>query len=365
MKKILLLGPSRQAVSGVSTHLNQLWGCGLAEGWTLLHFQVGSEGRKEGGAAKLWRLLASPLALARTILRDQPDVVHINTSMNAKSFWRDLAYLAVSRLCGRKVVYQVHGGKLPRDFLIAPLRPFLQLALRAATATVLLARIEMRAYSEFCPAGRYVLIPNAIDARRKLAIVREPHAEPLKLLYFGRLVRSKGLSESMAALKSARERGHPMQLTVAGSGPHLRYFQREQANLGLQEAVRFVGPVFGDAKIDLWRSHDIFIFPTNLTEGLPYALLEAMASATVPVCTAMGGMADVMRNGVHGVVVPNHDVDALADALIELDADRDTLIRLGRQAQERIRSTYTVDNLREAFDTLYRQVLAPATPRNV
>ena len=111
---VLVLGPAREAISGVSTHVNALLGSSLAEGFALEHFQVGSEGRHENALARALRVLASPFLLMLAILRHNAQVVHLNTSLNAKAFWRDLAYLLVAKLCGARVLYQVHGGTLAR-----------------------------------------------------------------------------------------------------------------------------------------------------------------------------------------------------------------------------------------------------------
>jgi len=76
---VLMLGPDRAAVSGVSTHVNLLMESPLAEDFELVHFQVGSEGRNEGTAAKLLRLAASPFLLAAAIVFRHASIVHINT----------------------------------------------------------------------------------------------------------------------------------------------------------------------------------------------------------------------------------------------------------------------------------------------
>ena len=110
---VLLLGPDLGAVSGVSTHLNMLLGSDLAKAFELVQFRVGSEGRTENFGARLARLIASPFTLTRAILARNAVIVHLNTSLNARAFWRDLTYMAVARICGRRVLYQVHGGALP------------------------------------------------------------------------------------------------------------------------------------------------------------------------------------------------------------------------------------------------------------
>ncbi|HYY61090.1 MAG TPA: hypothetical protein VE756_06845, partial [Burkholderiales bacterium] len=84
---VVLLGPSRDAISGVTTHLNGLLGSRLATRFDLVHFQVGSEGRREGALGRLARLAASPFLLAATIVRTGAELLHINTSLNAKAYW--------------------------------------------------------------------------------------------------------------------------------------------------------------------------------------------------------------------------------------------------------------------------------------
>src|SRR5207253_9488038 len=86
---VLLLGPSREAISGVSTHVNALMGSTLADAFDLEHFQVGSEGRRENALAKLLRFAFSPLGLMAAIFRFDAALVHLNPSLNAKAFWRD------------------------------------------------------------------------------------------------------------------------------------------------------------------------------------------------------------------------------------------------------------------------------------
>ena len=113
---IVALGPSLDAVSGVSTHLNLLLRSQVARRFSIVHFQVGSEGRSEGSLRKWVRFAISPFALLVCLLRYQADIVHLNTSLEPKSYWRDLVYLIVSQLMGRRVVYQVHGGALPHNF---------------------------------------------------------------------------------------------------------------------------------------------------------------------------------------------------------------------------------------------------------
>uniref|UniRef100_A0A832MM61 Glycosyltransferase family 1 protein n=1 Tax=Eiseniibacteriota bacterium TaxID=2212470 RepID=A0A832MM61_UNCEI len=353
--RVLLLGPALAAVSGVSTHLAQLFRSGLAGRFDLLHFQVGSEGRREGALQKLARFLFSPLQLALVILRRRPDIVHLNTSLMPKSFWRDLAYLAVARALGRRVVYQVHGGALPADFA-AGRRDWsvvLRRVLSWPDAVVLLARVELDAYRAFVPGQRLELIPNAIELEPLVSMPLHGRSEgPLRLVYLGRFVRTKGVFECCDALASLAREGHAFAFTMAGSGPEEPSLRAHVEALGLGDRVRFVGPRFGDEKIGLWRETDVFLLPT-WGEGLPYALLEAMAAGAVPVATRVGAIPDVVEHEVHGMLVAPREPAAIARALARLDEDRALLRRLAEAARARVVAHYGMARLEADFERLY------------
>ncbi|OBV40656.1 Glycosyltransferase involved in cell wall bisynthesis [Janthinobacterium psychrotolerans] len=356
----MLLGPALDAVSGVTTHLNQLFHCSLARDFHLVHFQVGSEGRRESRARKLLRLAWSPFQFLQALRRQRPQIVHINTSMEQKSYWRDLAYLLVAKAMGKRVLYQVHGGALPQVFFGGKplLTGLLRRVLRLPDAVVLLAQCELRGYRSFDPGLPVEVIPNAIDAGCDAGDKPDsPHA-PLSLVYVGRLAESKGLFELVEALHLARAAGSTATLALAGSGPAEAALRARVGALGLQEQVRFLGPVFGAAKHALWRGADVFGFPTH-HEGLPYALLESMAARTPMLICPVGAIPDVVQDGVHGLFVPPRDPQALAGAIVRLDGDRPLLRRMGLACRERIDSHYAVERLARDFGRVYRAMLAP------
>lgn len=358
--KIAMLGPALVAVSGVTTHLNQLFGSSLANEVTLFHFQVGSEGRKESAVQKLARFLISPFVFAGFLLRMRPHIAHINSSLEPKSYWRDIAYLLVARALGRKVVYQVHGGALPEEFCSgnAFLTGMLRRVLSMPDVVVLLAQVELDAYKRFVPKQRLVVAANAIDAG-PLVIqpIKSKTAGPLQLVYLGRLSWNKGIYEAIEALGILVKEGRDLVLTIAGSGPEEPAIRQRVAELGLSDHVRFPGALFGEAKDALWSASDVFVFPTFHREGLPYALLEAMAAGAVPITTRVGGIPDVMQDGVHGLLIEAKDPAGLARAIARLDDDRDALARMAEAGRARVLAEYTVERLAQDFKRIYASLL--------
>lgn len=361
---VLVLGPSREAISGVSTHLNMLFDCTLARQFSLVHFQVGSEGRTETRLRRAARLAASPFLLARAIVDLGAQIVHLNTSLDARAYWRDLAYLVVAKLCGARVVYQVHGGALPRDFFRNPfLSAVLNAALRWPDVVVVLAASELRAYEAFLPGRNVVMLPNGIDCARYAVPRRLPGGAgaPLNLLYLGRLTAGKGLHETLEGLHLARDRGIRARLVIAGSGPEEQSLRELAGTLGLEQDVTFVGPSYGADKVKLFAGAEVMLL-ASYSEGLPYALLEAMAAGVVPIVSRVGAMPDVITEGIHGMLVPPRDAGAIARAIAALGEDRAQLGRMSAACRRRVADSYSIGRVAADFAGLYSGLRATRSP---
>jgi len=362
---VVLLGPSREAISGVTTHLNGLLGSRLVARFDLVHFQVGSEGRREGFFGRLARLAASPFLLAATLVRTGAELLHINTSLNRKAYWRDLGYLVVAKLCGARVLYQVHGGQLDHFARGSGLfAVFLRASLGLADAVVVLSRAQLEAFRARLPGQAVEVVPNGIDCtpyRRYNRAAPDP-AAPLRLIYIGRLAPAKGLLETIEALRLARARGVAARLVLAGSGPEeprLRQYARDAA---LARDVAFVGPAYGAQKAQLLAQADVLVL-ASYGEGLPYSLLEAMAAGVVPIVTPVGAIPDVVSEGEHGVFVAPRDAEVVAAAISKLAEDRATLARMSAACRARIAAAYSLERVARDFSQLYWGLCAMRTPK--
>jgi glycosyltransferase involved in cell wall biosynthesis len=358
---VVLLGPDLTAVSGISTHLDVLFGSSLADEFRLVHFQVGSEGQRESALSRVVRFLISPLLLAVAILRHDAALVHLNTSLNSRAYWRDLAYLIIAKICGTRVLYQVHGGALPQQFFQGnrAFTAFLRWTLRLPDAIVVLARSELEAYRSFVPRQQVLALPNSIDCTPYAKLVHEPSdpATPLRLIYIGRLAREKGLFELMKAVRLAHTEGTRVRLVVAGSGPDEAPLRQFAVELGLESVVSFTGPVFGNGKIKLLDAADVFVLASH-GEGLPYALLESMAAGVPVIATRVGAIPDVVLDGFHGLFVPFQDPNAIAHAIARLAADRELLARMSAACRMRIAGGHSIDRLAGEFCLLYSELCA-------
>jgi glycosyltransferase involved in cell wall biosynthesis len=357
--RVAIFGPALTAVSGVSTHINMLLESTLVQHFDLMHFRVGSEGRLESGLQKLGRIAFSPLELVGFLLKLRVDIVHLNTSLDMKAFWRDLAYLIVAKLLHRSVVNQIHGGFDPQVFF--PSSAFLRWILRQflvrSDALTVLSTGEFAAYKAFDGRIKVHLVPNAIDPSGLLDEPRSFNRSlPLRLVYVGRLVESKGLFEAVGALQRLRQQGRQFTFLIAGTGRDDLRLRQAVNDAGIEECTQFLGGVFGDAKKRLWLDSDVFLLPSHF-EGLPYALLEAMAAGCVPIVTPLSAISEVVGANLHGLLIPPKNASRLACAVAELDDDRNGLAEMAEKCRQRVRENYTIGRLAIDIGTIYHEVL--------
>lgn len=192
------------------------------------------------------------------------------------------------------------------------------------------------------PADAVRVAPNGVDHQRFHTHGRDQVGEagPLRAVFVGRLIANKGPSVAIDAVAEAHRAGREVTLTVLGDGPLRASLLRRAAKRGIAEHVRFVGHV--DDVATWLRSADVLLRP-SLTEGLPLAVLEAMACGLPVICSTVAGNTEVVTHGVNGLHAAPRDVAGTAAGLVSLADDRPRLQRLAAAAV-RVAADHTWDH---------------------
>lgn len=132
------------------------------------------------------------------------------------------------------------------------------------------------------------------------------------------------------------------RLLVVGDGPLREVLERQVRALGIAEQVAFTGNRADVARV--LSVVDVLAISSYTVECFPFALLEAMAAGRPAVCTAIGGLPEMIVDGVTGRLVPPRDPDALAAALVPLVRDRELARRMGRAARARVEDHFTLEH---------------------
>jgi glycosyltransferase involved in cell wall biosynthesis len=170
------------------------------------------------------------------------------------------------------------------------------------------------------PEGRIVVLPNPAPALPELpsrAAARERlELSGPTLAFAGRITRQKALEVALGAL--ARVEG--VALVVAGDGPELEEARAEAQRLRLDDRVRFLGALDRQGVLTLFRAVDASLI-SSTWENFPHTVVESLAVGTPVVATAVGGVAEIVRDGENGLLAPPGDVEALARAIRRIVAD--------------------------------------------
>jgi len=352
----LVIGPHR-AKGAAGSQLDLLFDSRLAEEFSLIRLRSGSDGSGGGGAVAALRAALQALAVSGAVLIRGAAIVHVNTALTARTLLSDLACVAAARLCGARVVCHMHGGALPMHVLRGRrlLRSFLRSALPLADVIVVSTQMELRAYRKYLGAASVVAIPPCLGQLPPATRARPAPGSPLRLVYAGELTRAKGLFETLHGLRLARDAGVAANLLIAGSGPDEEALRGLARELGLAGQVAFTGPVSGARAARLLAESDAMIL-ASYSEGMPGAVLEAMACGTAVIATRVGGIPDVIVDGVHGLFVPPYNPLAIARAIHRLAADRGLLQRMADACRRRIAGSYSAERLSGDFLRLYREL---------
>jgi len=166
----------------------------------------------------------------------------------------------------------------------------------------------------------------------------------------GRLMERKGHHELVECWPSVRDAHPDAVLVLVGDGPEREALARHAKRNGVRESVRLLGT--RDDVPELLDAMDVFAFPSHY-EGLPGALLEAMAAELPIVATPVDGNTELLREDVDGIFVPPKRPDELGDAIRTLLEDQATATELAANASERAHREFTLDAMVSDFEDLY------------
>ncbi len=265
------------------------------------------------------------------------------------------------RACPRPVIVSFHGADAGVDSGKPAHRAALLEVLQRAT--LVLARSEallgdLAALG--CPPGKLRLHRTGIPLGSWPFTERQPpaHDGEWRFLQACRLVEKKGLSTSLEAFAAILKERPAARLTIAGDGPLLESLRAQVASLGICERVKFPGFLDQDAlRKEVLASH-VFIHPSitgadGNREGVPNAMLEAMATGTPVLATRHGGIPEAVTEGESGFLVAEGDGSSLAARALELTSNPDLYRKMAKAAHQEVTSKFEQTTQCNRLESLY------------
>ncbi len=286
------------------------------------------------------------LNLRRLIRREGYDIVHLHTKRaHALSMWLPHGPSAPIYVVTRRMDYPEKKNRYTR---------FLYNRCSDGIVAISQSIVNLLVAAEIDPL-RIRLIYSGIDATRFDAGAERIRGDRMPVIgTVAVLEERKGhryLLEAVAQLKAA---GMPLHCILAGDGSERKSLEETGKRLGLEREISFLGFV-GDMPAIL-AEIDIFVLP-SLYEGLGVAALEAMAAGKAVVASRVGGLAEVIADGVTGLLVPPGDSKALGDAIAQLASDPNRARAMGQRAAAHVRRHFTLERMATRNEAYYYELL--------
>jgi len=267
----------------------------------------------------LYSFTLSLLFLVRylVILVSKPvDVIHIHTA-SYSSFWEKALFILAGKLFAKPIILHIHGARFDHFYNSSrtPVRGLIKKIIMLCDRVIALSQYWQDFFTGIAGETRVLMVENCINT---LAYINSKTAKTEKptVLFLGELSHRKGIDDLFKIANYIKNKGVTARFIAAGPGNFSLLNSRLQEQ-GLQDIVVITPPVFGEPKRLLLAQSWMFILP-SYAEGMPIAIIEALAAGLPVIATQVGGLTDMITNRVNGFLAPPGNIELLGNSILAL-----------------------------------------------
>lgn len=338
--KIVMVGPALNVRGGISTVVN-----GYFETWDKAEQINYIPTMKDG--TKGYKALVFALALPKLLVAiPGADLVHIHVASDASFARKNIVHL-IAKFFKKPIIVHLHGADFMRFYREASPRKKQRISRFFDNAEHIIALSKLWVKNISVMTDHPVeVVYNGVNIP-KVNIVKK---DKLQLLFLGHIIPLKGVYGLVEVVKRLEDKGYNFDLVMGGIGEGDK-LKAKIEELGVT-SINYVGWTAGEDKVRLLSESNVFILP-SFQEGVPMAMLEAMAYKCCPVMSSAGGITDILTHGETGMIHEAKDLDQLEANLIELFDDREKLNAIAQRAFEHLRDNYTVATSISGLEKIY------------
>lgn len=362
---ILILTPDLSLDGGVTNYFNTL---NLESTINVDYFYVNSA-TPETALGTLFRLVRNYFSFFLCLSRKRYALIHINPTLDPRSFFRDLVFIVIARIFRRPCLVFFHGWLESFEARIhnsATLRFLFRISYAKAHGFVVLSRLFQEKLAAMgAPAATQCFVETMVadsgylhqlDLQEKI----DSFNEEIKLLFLGRIVKEKGIFIAIDAfaLFCKKHAAISARLIVAGDGVDLDKARQyvEQRRI---PKVDFLGHIEGTQKGKLLADAHVMILP-SYSEGLPCSILEGMLYGMAVIARATGAIPDVVAHGENGYLSESLDAEVYAELIAHLASDAALYETIARRNNEYALDRFVTEVVRRRLIGIYETLIGSA-----
>lgn len=318
--------------------------------------KVHDSGRFQG--RKLMSFIRLIWDITYNLIKNRPKICYFALTSKGLAFYRDVLLVGIIKLFRVPIVYHLHNkGVHPnaKNWMNYQLYRFVfhrsDIILLSELLYPDVAQFVKKEHVHICPNGISNGIPN-------ISLIKVKKEKPT-LLFLSNLIQSKGVTDLIEACNLLKLRGIDFNLDIVGDEGDLLFEDLGEVihRYGMENCISLLGPIYDEEKIKLFESSAIFVFPTYYDqETFGLVLLEAMQASLPVISTYEGGIPDIVIDGETGYLVPQRDINALADRMQELIENPQLREQMGQAGRKRYEELFTAEIFENRLLEILQQV---------
>lgn len=345
--KVIMVGPNRRGKGGIASVVNQYYNAGLDKKVKIHYISTAVDGPLflkylEMGKGLLLFLFQLPFS----------QIVHIHMASRG-SYERKKIFVWIAKKFQKKVVLHIHGAEFHIFYGVESddqKKTEIRRVFSMADTIIVLSEEWKEYFQNWVSASKLKILHNSVRLPNEF----QKDYESQRILFLGRLEERKGIYDILKILPDVIKR-FPESLFLLGGDGEIENCRRIVQESGMEKNVHILGWIDGMKKEELLKTSDIFLLP-SYNEGMPMALLEAMAWGCAVISTDVGGIPQVIEQGINGLLICPGDTEALKNKILELLSDTKTQANLGVAARKTIKESFDIKRNLKKLIEIYQKL---------
>ncbi len=300
------------------------------------------------------------LKLFISLIRFKPKLIYFQISPIGWAFYRDFIYVLIIKLFRKHIVFHLHGKGIKDACENSYFKKLIYKFAFRGSSIVCLSNMLANDINQVYAGTPYIVnngIPIFSDI---LECAFHDEKNKIEVLFLSNLLYSKGILVFLDALSvldtSSREK---IQVKIVGNEAEISstMLNKEIKKRGLQNFVVYIGPKYGEEKLNIYHNTDILIYPT-LNDAFPVVILEAMQFGIPVIASIEGAIPDIIEDGINGFLVEKNKPEQITSKLIQLIDNPDLRIDMGKNGKTKFLNNYTLEIFERNIQSVFESVFA-------